>query len=218
MTKTETTGTKADTVQTAPSRHTRRYSRWVDRMKLILPSAAAMLIGMVVLWPQVGREAEGFALAVQAPLPSGVERLRVDNPRLFGTDDDNQPYAITAQAVEEHTAGAAVDLIEPKADIALHDGAWLAAAARSGVFMKDDEVLRLSGDVTLLHDEGYEILTDTVDVDVRTGTADGNAPLWAQGPFGELQAAGLALNHPGRKITFKGPVTARMAAQADTPQ
>lgn len=61
-----------------------RHSRFVVMMKVLLPSLAALLIGLIILWPQLNAQKEGFALeaadAAQIGLP---EEQAMVNPRFF---------------------------------------------------------------------------------------------------------------------------------------
>ena len=138
----------------------------------------------------------------------------VVNPRLVGTDSDNQPFSVTADLAKNVSFTADVDkfwqeakpieLEMPKADITLKDGSWLVLTAETGTLQPAKKFLDLAGKVNLFHDSGYEFRTTEAEIDLEQGAASGDAPIEGQGPFGHLQAEGFRLVDKGRNILFTG--------------
>jgi lipopolysaccharide export system protein LptC len=188
---------------TVPGRH---YSRFVALMKVALPAIAVALIGTVALWPQLRNFGEGgFTLSFADMGRQATGSQRLVNARYYGTDDDDQPFTITADLAEETAPGSArLRLDNPKADITLEDGSWVMLGADEGVYGEDTDVLRLSGAVNLFHDAGYELHTTAATINIVAGTASGDRPVRGQGPFGELTAEGFRLADTGRRIEFTG--------------
>lgn len=190
---------------TEPRRHAAWYSSFVRWAKFGLPVVALLLIALVISWPHIRpgdtRFRIGFAdLHVrEAADPSMI------NPRYVGTDNDDQPYSVTAEIARRLTPDAPViELDSPKADIALKDGTWLVLTAARGIYAKTVESLDLVGSVVLYHDSGYEFLTEKAKIDLKLGAAEGNVPVRGQGPFGNLQAQGFRLVNKGATIYFTG--------------
>lgn len=182
-----------------------RYSRYVSIMKFLLPVTALVLVGLVVIWPQIH--------GIEAGLPLGFGRLQLTkvedpnmvNARFVGADKKNQPFSITADLAKNVLSGsAAIELEMPKADIAVKDGSWLVLTANTGVFNKDKKTLKLRGAVNLFHDSGYEFNTKAAEIDLTEGVAVGKDPISGQGPFGRLQAQGFRLNDRRNTIYFTG--------------
>lgn len=174
-------------------------------MKFLLPTVALLLILLIVAWPYINvpdsRFRIGFAdLTVkEAGDPSMV------NPRYVGSDDENQPYSITAEIARRLSeSGKVIELDEPKADIALDDGTWLVLTAARGIYGRTAETLDLVGSVVLYHDTGYEFLTEKANINLETSAAEGDQPISGQGPFGNLQAEGFRLVDKGKTIYFTG--------------
>lgn len=188
-----------------PRRHSLWYSSFVRAMKFILPSVALLLVILIVAWPYIdvpdARFRIGFAdLTVkEAADPSMV------NPRYLGSDDENQPYSITAEIARQLAeTGNIVGLDSPKADIELEDGTWLVLTAEHGIYGRVAENLELEGSVVLYHDSGYEFLTEKAKIDLERSVAEGDVPIRGQGPFGNLQAEGFRLVDKGKTIYFTG--------------
>jgi lipopolysaccharide export system protein LptC len=182
-----------------------RYTRFVGMMKILLPSVAALLMGIVVIWPQISGRDERFRVSFSALSAKEVDALTMLNARFFGTDDRNQPFSVTADSATEASKGAlAVELEAPKADLMANDGTWLALGADSGVYSRPSNTLDLIGNVNLYHDKGYELHTSSARADLKLGTAAGDDPVKGQGPFGTLESQGFRLYDRGSRINFLG--------------
>jgi lipopolysaccharide export system protein LptC len=190
----------------AGSRQGSFYSRFVRAMKLVLPAAAALLLGAILLWPQLQAERNRFQIGLSGLDPRNPDRLRVLNARFRGTDKQNQPYTVTAESASEADAeGRQVALDSPSADLALSSGAWILARAPEGVFDRDTETLLLKGGVSVFHDDGYEFSSPTARLWLKEGRAEGDDPAEGHGPAGEIKSAdGFLLIDKGRRILFKG--------------
>lgn len=181
------------------------YSRFVRWMKILLPFFAIGLIVLVVIWPRLKTD-ETFRIGFASVNFTGDAEPGMDNARYVGTDENRQPYSVTAdlaRIVAEDNAQ--VDLELPKADLTLEDGTWLVLTANTGRYIRADASLALEGGVNLFHDTGYEISTEKLMVDLNAGSAEGHTPLSGHGPFGELKAQGIKLIEKGRVIFFTGP-------------
>ncbi len=193
-----------------PRRFTQTYSRFVAMMKFILPAAAAVLIGLVVLWPHLAADDLRFRIGFAAIKASVSKDPSMVNPRFVGTDSENKPYSITADLarsigdLKSKEAPASVELEMPKADITLDDGTWLVLTAETGLLAQMDKSLNLAGAVNLFHDSGYEFRTEKAAIDLTSGVASGNLPIQGQGPFGVLSAEGFRLVDKGKTIYFNG--------------
>lgn len=198
-------GAEAPARRSIKARSADSYSRFVAWMKVLLPFLALGLIALVVLWPQLKTD-DTFRIGFATVRLSGDAEPGMDNVRYVGTDDNRQPYSVTADLArlvdgEEGT----VDMEMPKADLTLEDGTWLVLTADSGRYLRHGAHLDLEGGVNLFHDTGYEITTDKLAVELKQGVATSATPLSGHGPFGELKAQGLRLIDKGQVIYFTGP-------------
>ena len=148
------------------------YSGFVQIAKIMLPVTAVGLIALVILWPHLRTEDLRFRIgfaAIQSNVDGDPNLL---NPRYVGTDEDNQPFAVTAD-IAKKLDGEGMDvrigLELPKADITLKDGTWLVLTAENGIYARSDKTLDLAGSVNLFHDSGYEFRTEKATVDLSQG-------------------------------------------------
>ncbi len=182
-----------------------RYSVFVGFMKVLLPATAAALILLVLAWPQLNIEEEGFRLSVSKLAPGQAESLTMLNARFEGLDENDRPYTVTADiATQSENDRDLVTLERPKADITLADGTWLALTAKSGEYHKETQVLDLTGAVNLFHDRGFELHTESARIRLEEGMAEGAQPVQGQGTIGTIQAEGFQVLDRGARIFFLG--------------
>jgi lipopolysaccharide export system protein LptC len=189
----------------APRRHAPGYSRFVAMMKFFLPLAALTLIVLIAVWPHLQTEDNRFRIGFAVLGLGESENPSMVNARYVGTDQNDQPFSITADLAKNLLKGAeAVELEMPKADIALNDGTWLVLTAEAGSYNRTGKKLNLAGAVNLFHDSGYELRTPEAEIDLDKGIALGDKTVEGHGPFGDLKAEGFRLEDKGRRITFTG--------------
>jgi len=181
------------------------YSRWVRSLRIVLPIVAMLLVALVVIWPYLQKETIAFSIGFVQGEIDGSQSTMMVNPRFTGTDSDDRPYSITADLAHNLVIDTnQVDLDNPKADITLEDGTWLVVTADRGVYAKAGETLDLEGSVNLFQDEGYEIRTESVRVNLDKSTAESLTPSIGHGPFGELESEGFRITEMGETIIFTG--------------
>jgi lipopolysaccharide export system protein LptC len=196
-------------------------SRIVSTMKYLLPGIAFALLVLVAVWPRLAPDEDSFRIDLEAVGPAGGAKPQVLNPRLQGIDSAARPFQVTADYGARGDAadgGEIYDLTNPKADIVLADGSWVALTANDGRFAADTNILHLAGDVNLFHDQGYEFQTTTAQVDLVTSTASGDDPVKGQGPFGVLDAEGFRVLDSGARVLFLGPARLTVIEGATPPQ
>ncbi|MEE2689375.1 MAG: LPS export ABC transporter periplasmic protein LptC [Pseudomonadota bacterium] len=183
----------------------RFYGRFVGFMKVILPTVATGLLLIVMIWPQLYEEGDKFQIGFAKIDKTAAENLRMIKARYTGVDRSKRPFSITAEAAEQvDPKSPIIELIQPKADIVMKDGSWIAITAELGNYNRVTQFLELSGTVNLFHDKGYEFQTASAVVDLRAGDAIGTEPVHGQGPFGKLQANSFIIRNRGERIEFHG--------------
>ena len=184
------------------------YSNFVGFMRYALPLGALLLLGLVVVWPLATGREEGFRISfTDAPDLDGS--LRMVNARYLGVDNRNQPYTVTAaEATQSEPNSPLVTLKDISADVFTdsNSGQWVALTAREGLYQRETRQLDLAGDVAIYSDQGHEIHTARAHVDLGARTADSDAPLVGQGPFGLLQAGNFYLDDNAQAMFFGGGV------------
>ena len=184
-----------------------RASRLVVLMKLVLPALALAIIALIISWPQLSADHTKFRLGdkIKNVFAATTDGLSMDQPRYVGVDDKNRPYEVTAfRASQQSTADDRLDLVNPQADLAVTDSEWLALSAATGLYDKSLNMIDLAGGVTVFHDRGYTVTSDTVRLLLDEGMATSDDPVSAHGQSGIATGEGFRLYDRGERIIFTG--------------
>jgi lipopolysaccharide export system protein LptC len=207
------TGDKPPHGAHTPKRHPRGprlgpfadHSHFVSVMKIALPALAALLLGLVVVWPKLSRLDSGFKLGFANLSPKSVDTLVMKNARYFGVDESNRPFAVTADTATQMPGNQdLIHLANPKADFTSTSGANIVVDAVAGIYHQSTKVLDLSGGVNLFHDSGYEIHTPTATIELAANAARGFEPVEGHGPQGAIRSSGFEITGKRHDITFTG--------------
>lgn len=185
-------------------------------LKTLLPSFAIGMVLLIFAWPQINVESErfGIGLGVSELAADYADSLSMLNARFDGVDAEGRPFSLSAdEASQPSSVNEIVDLSLPKGDITLNDGTWLALTAKTGKYDRQGNTLDLAGAVSLFHDQGFELQTETAAVDLEAGRAEGSDPVKGHGPFGQLLSEGFRVEDSGDTIVFTG--RSRMILQPD---
>jgi lipopolysaccharide export system protein LptC len=163
-----------------------RYSRIVRWMKIALPVGAVLMIGAIFL---VGRErAAVFDPGSAAQIAAMGTGMRLDNPRFSGVTEDGDPFVVTAEwALPDGAMPNRIDLEKPVGELQMGEQTVTVTAA-TGELWREEERLRLTGDVVLETSDGYRVRTPVVEVNIDARTAEAPERLHAEGPRGGIEA------------------------------
>jgi len=182
-----------------------RYSTGVRLLRIGLPALAALLLVAVTLWHDLIPDPKRVGIQASTLPSSAVDSLTMVRPRFDGLDDRGRPYTLLAASAEQEDEEATqISLSQPEADITLETGQWVALAANRGRFDRSNEQLWLSGNVTLFHDLGYELITPEATVALDSGRITGAEGILGFGPLGELEAEGFVFENEGEMLRLTG--------------
>jgi lipopolysaccharide export system protein LptC len=182
------------------------YSRFVRSLRLVLPLLAGALLVLAMIWPQL--DWRKVVVADDAEIKIDVEdaqQLRMRNAKLVGTDEQNQPFTISAAEARQGDDGVnSVILDQPAGEIVLQDGAKLTMEAEAGHYDRQAERLDLTGTVIVTHGDGYRFQSQSATVLMDTGRAIGNQPIEGYGPEGLLTGEGFEIIDKGKTVKILG--------------
>jgi lipopolysaccharide export system protein LptC len=183
----------------------RRYSVFVRIMKGALPLTAlglAILVLVYVLQPPPARIQMSFQR-----LSSLADDLAMDNPRLSGTDNDGQPFVISARrAAPENRSSDRIRMQDIIADLSSKDGTGIHVTAGSGVIDTKTRILQMTGGIHITTQNGYDAKAPSAVADLRAGTLHGDSGISADGSFGRITSAKFAMNRTSKQLHFWGNV------------
>jgi lipopolysaccharide export system protein LptC len=182
-----------------------RYSRFVTRMKLLMPTTAFGLLLLVAVWPRIQSAVERVALPLPHIDTSAARDLKMVDMHYAGFDKHNRPFTITAEVARQRPGkDDTVDLEGPKADMTTENGTWIAVDSYAGLYQPNAQLLDMFGNVEMFQDKGNEFHSDSMHVDMGKGTAETSDPVDGHGPFGTIQAEGFRMEDRGDTIYFLG--------------
>ncbi|MEZ5833829.1 MAG: LPS export ABC transporter periplasmic protein LptC [Dongiaceae bacterium] len=177
----------------------------VRLLKIALPMVMVVTLGYVGYWWLQSRGSVVDPTLINTLSPDAPAEVTVNDVKYDGKDKKGRPYSITADSAS-HADGddRHISLKKPLADIVLTSGAYVALTANSGILDRDADIITLSGDVTLFHDNGMSFQTDSATIDLNAKTAEGNDVIEGQNGDGELIAQGFRVLDDGNRIQFTG--------------
>lgn len=181
------------------------YTRFVAVMRRLLPVAVIGLVTLLFAWPQIRaleqRVQVGYSNEELTSL--GRNAVTLVNARYYGLDKEMKPYSVLAEVARQNE-DEIVTLDEPRADMLTKEGDGVLIDAVTGTYSKQDQILVLQGDVAVYHDRGYELHTQSAELDLAAGAAQGHEPVTAHGPQIEMQGEGFRMLDRGRTIFLTG--------------
>ena len=183
----------------------KRYSRFVTRMKLLMPTMAVGLLLLVAVWPRIQAAMEHVSVSIPRLDTSAARDLKMVDMRYSGFDRHNRPYTVTADVARQRPGkDDTVELDAPRADMTTENGTWIAINSYTGLYQPQHQLLDLFGKVDIFQDRGNEFHSDSMHVDMGKSTAESSDPVEGHGPFGSIAAQGFRLEDRGAVIYFLG--------------
>ena len=178
----------------------------IRRIRITLPIIAIILILTTTIWTFTS--GDDFTKDLAQNAVKAIAKNELINPRFDSMDSKKQPYTITAdRAVRGETDDNLVLLTAPTADITLTSGRWIAIKATTGAFNQNKNRLLLRENIQINDDQGYQLTTQEMNIDMKEETLLSETPIAAQGPAGTIIATGLYANLKDGLLSFKGPAT-----------
>ena len=209
---------------TGPGKRTRRIGQGWNRsqtvwlLKVLLPTVAFSLVALVITWSHIRKTDGAFKVGVSLVQPEDAHNLRMVNARYAGRSRSKQPYLVTAStALQDRPNADVIHLVDPKGDITMKSGAWVALTAPKGDYLQGRQMLDLAGGVTLFHDSGLEFNSDTAHIDLKQSTAMGTDPVTGHGPAADITSQGFKVFDSGQRVIFTGKAHLTLYRKAKTP-
>jgi lipopolysaccharide export system protein LptC len=193
------------------------HARLVRLLRYALPAVAALMIGLVVTWPQLIGGGAGLIAPTVAPNQlGGADVMRMNNPRYVGRTSNAEPIGVSAQSAYLDPAQPdRIHLERVAAEIARAGKRDIHVLAGSGVYDREAEDVDLSGGVELTTSDGYRFETPSVFLNLKRGQALGHEPIAGAGPSGTITAERFEFQDGGERLRFMGRVRVTMHPRSD---
>ncbi|MDR1009074.1 MAG: LPS export ABC transporter periplasmic protein LptC [Rickettsiales bacterium] len=184
------------------------HSRAVFLLKILLPSVAALFVGIALVLP---RFASRVRVKVSIPKITGVADISftMEEGSFRGQGDDGAVFSANMKTGFEAKAAPVVEFTRIEGNITLKDASRIDISARAGKFFKDKKLFEMRGSVRISDDAGSKMTTEEANVDVATSEIYGASPVVATTDFGQIIGEGFSFKR-GEKYVFTGRVNGRV--------
>lgn len=186
------------------------YSKWIQRLKVLLPIAAlALLSTLFLLSRQIDPEA-----AIPFADTEIIDRLRdqqVTGPFFSGTTKDGDQISFSAEKLTTPDGQLNTNRAEKVlAKMQMTAGTEFRLSANSATFDLARDLAEIDGRASLTSSTGYTISSEKLTAKMSALFVQSQGPVVAKGPFGELRAGGMTLekpdNHKAAQLIFNDGV------------
>ncbi len=184
---------------------TDKHSCKVKRAKLILPSVAAVLIGIILIYPSIKKDSSEFELNITLPKKGELEKLHVENTVFYITDKDNKVNNFVASNIDETSPGSKlIKLSKPEGIIPLDDERWVNIKAPIGLFNQNTNLLELQQNIEIFYSEGMSLSTSSAFFDFNTSKGYGAKQVIGNGFMGNIKSEGFEFLAKDHILIFNG--------------
>lgn len=182
-----------------------KHTKHVHTAKLILPSFAAVLVALLLIFPSLKNVEKSFLLDVTLPKKGELEKLHIEDTVLNITDKKNRVNNFTADNIDETTPGSKlIKLKNPDGMMPTSDIDWLNVKSPTGFFNQKANTLTLTDNVEIYYSQGMTVNVPNIVYDFNTNIVKSDQPVKAQGEAGDLTSEAFEMNTDTGVIVFKG--------------
>ena len=182
------------------TKHT-RIVRWA---KLLLPAAAALLLGLLLLFPSLNNIRE-FKIDITRPTKGELEKLHIQNTTFYVTDKSNRVNNFTADNLDETSPGSKlIKLINPKGIMPTSDSVWIEIQSPTGYFDQNANTLKLQDDVEMVYSDGMTVNVPDMIFSFTDSKGFSDKPVKARGHLGDLDSQGFEFYKDKNILIFTG--------------
>lgn len=175
-------------------------------LKLLMPSIAAVLISLVLIFPHLKNNSPLVEYDLTAPKAGELEKLHVEKTSFSVTDSDGKISSFTADLMEEtEPSSKIVKLTNPKGQIALDDeGRFADIKADIGYYNQTENIVKAEQNLVAVYDKDTTIKTNMAEYDFKKATGFGPQKVFASGTWGKLWADGFFYDKNAETLRLNG--------------
>lgn len=163
--------------------------RWA---KLLMPSLAAILIALLLLFPILKDNNVIESIDVTLPKKGELEKLHMEKTEFSITNKDNKISVFFADLVDETEPGSKLlKIINPEGSIPADENQFIHIDSDIGYYNQETQIIELQDNVVAMYDEGTTAETEYARYDFTSNYGSGNQAVHAYGNWGKLWAEGF---------------------------
>ena len=179
------------------------HDRIVRFAKVALPSAVGVVIAFLAMAPLEKSGDVSFILD-KNQVENAPERMRVEQARYVGQDNNGQKFLIVAnRALQRTSEQPIVDIWGMLARFGLAQGP-VTVAANQGQYNLDEQKVTVQGPVRVAGPEGEQLVTRDVTVDLKQNVMTSDGGVAGRMELGQFEASRLRANLNDRTVVLDG--------------
>ncbi|MCQ2914774.1 MAG: LPS export ABC transporter periplasmic protein LptC [Alphaproteobacteria bacterium] len=193
--------------QRKQKRKMRRHTRLVFLLKAAFPCAAAILVGLVVLWPQLNiKQDEAFNLISSESKDKIFDEQVMVNPKFFTIDEKGEPINIEAADARELPDKKTRNILlrKVKSNFLMKSDRFFMMDANRAIYVQEEDIIDLLDSVNLYSEDGYELQTTNLKINLANKNVQGKERVFMRGPFGTAVSQGIQVEENGLKVQLTG--------------
>lgn len=184
-----------------------RYTRFVVFSKWFLMLFAVGLMTTLIAVPLISKDRSGIRVSfVDSGVAGGKKNVSnpvMNGPVYSGSSEKGDQFKVTGTRATQITS-TLIKIEQVEAQMIAPNGSWRSLTAAEADYDQTAKTIVLTGEVTLLDEQGYNFTTELVNVNLNTMEAEGNRPIQGVGPLGNLLASSFKIMDSGKRIIFYG--------------
>jgi lipopolysaccharide export system protein LptC len=185
------------------------HDRLIGFLSKALPAGIGLVAAVMILTPLSPRGEVGFLLDRNKVAVTN-DRLAVDKAMYRGQDNKGRTFSVLAgNAVQVSADNPIVGMSTLQARMQMNDGPAEIRAPK-GAYNYNTEKLAIAGPVDFTAADGYRMVTQNVDIDLKSQKAVGGGGISGTVPTGTFQADSIVADLEARTVTLDGNARLRM--------
>lgn len=174
--------------------------------KLVLPSVAAIIIALIMIFPTFKKETVTIMDEITIPKEGELEKLHIEKTVFSITGEENQISKITADSIDEITPGSKlVKIIHPKGNLPIgKKGEQVDLEAKVGYYNQNEAHIKVENDVKAVYMDGTTVLTQSAEYEFNNSFAYGNDDIYAFGDWGKLKSESFEYYQKNELLVLNG--------------
>lgn len=179
------------------------HDRIVRFAKVALPSAVGVVIAFLAMAP-LDKSGDVSFILDKNQVENAPERMRVEQARYVGQDNNGQKFLIVAdRALQRTSEQPIVDIWGMLARFGLAQGP-VTVAANQGQYNLDQQKVTVRGPVRVAGPEGEQLVTRDVTVDLKQNVMTSDGGVAGRMELGQFEASRLRANLNDRTVVLDG--------------
>jgi lipopolysaccharide export system protein LptC len=179
------------------------HDRIVRFAKVALPSAVGVVIAFLAMAP-LDKSGDVSFILDKNQVENAPERMRVEQARYVGQDNNGQKFLIVAnRALQRTSEQPIVDIWGMLARFGLAQGP-VTVAANQGQYNLDEQKVTVQGPVRVAGPEGEQLVTRDVTVDLKQNVMTSDGGVAGRMELGQFEASRLRANLNDRTVVLDG--------------